>query len=466
MILITQQLYGVFYCFYQVGTVIVAAWNDLPPEVSLRTLLTGTATTLSSQFRLTYNMILNLLRANDLSVEDMIKRSFSEFHMQRAISVNDISKRLVKCERSLKTLQEKKQGLLEDLDSASSTANAIDPVDARNVLMSIEDLYSSLVSSEQSLFTLLEGVLARKGINELRSLLSPGRFILYHKPSTAGADVCFGVLLSDTSGYAVYSPETKDTGADKSALGIGGGSALSALRASMGMGDVEPGPCKASELRVWVLSLSSSLPGHNQQILSMNHHNNSTADKNSSNYAVESVLLSEMCLIFGARMGSTSCVLSKFRQEEPVSSSSSFSDGSVAKKIDDSLGNLKLLGGGGKLLVPSLRGGEAMMKGSGLGGSNSKDQKKQNKQTDSSADPTHKELFKGIHEQFVAILASGMIVDDGDGSGVSGIADICSECKIRDLDFVEESQLWSAAARNVISSECILLLLLLLYCYH
>ncbi|CAE7754095.1 SKI2, partial [Symbiodinium microadriaticum] len=93
----------------KVGTVIIAAWNELPPEVSLRTLLTGTATTLSSQFRLTYNMILNLLRANDLSVEDMIKRSFSEFHMQRAISVADINAKLVKCQRLLASLEEKKR---------------------------------------------------------------------------------------------------------------------------------------------------------------------------------------------------------------------------------------------------------------------------------------------------------------------------------------------------------------------
>lgn len=33
---------------------------------------------LSSQFRLTYNMILNLLRVEALRVEEMIKRSFSE----------------------------------------------------------------------------------------------------------------------------------------------------------------------------------------------------------------------------------------------------------------------------------------------------------------------------------------------------------------------------------------------------
>lgn len=86
---------------------IITAWRELPSSATLVKMLTGTATKyvrhhishaigcclshlpalclvhrLSSQFRLTYNMILNLLRTEDLSVEDMIKRSFSEFATQ------------------------------------------------------------------------------------------------------------------------------------------------------------------------------------------------------------------------------------------------------------------------------------------------------------------------------------------------------------------------------------------------
>ena len=57
---------------------------------------------LSSQFRLTYNMILNLLRANDLSVEDMIKRSFSEFHAQKALAAHDLARALRDCEARLR----------------------------------------------------------------------------------------------------------------------------------------------------------------------------------------------------------------------------------------------------------------------------------------------------------------------------------------------------------------------------
>ena len=46
----------------------------------------GKPTKLESQFRLTYSMILNLLRVEQLRVEDMIKRSFSEFHSQKDVA--------------------------------------------------------------------------------------------------------------------------------------------------------------------------------------------------------------------------------------------------------------------------------------------------------------------------------------------------------------------------------------------
>jgi antiviral helicase SKI2 len=48
-------------------------------------MILGKATKLQSQFRLTYNMILNLLRVEALRVEEMIKRSFSENASQRLL---------------------------------------------------------------------------------------------------------------------------------------------------------------------------------------------------------------------------------------------------------------------------------------------------------------------------------------------------------------------------------------------
>ncbi len=51
----------------------------------LKHMITGRAGKLASQFRLTYNMILNLLRVETLKVEEMIKRSFSENASQQLL---------------------------------------------------------------------------------------------------------------------------------------------------------------------------------------------------------------------------------------------------------------------------------------------------------------------------------------------------------------------------------------------
>lgn len=62
------------------GTVIIVApgADEAPPAATLRQMMLGDPTKLRSQFRLTYNMILNLLRVEALKIEEMIKRSFSE----------------------------------------------------------------------------------------------------------------------------------------------------------------------------------------------------------------------------------------------------------------------------------------------------------------------------------------------------------------------------------------------------
>jgi antiviral helicase SKI2 len=48
-------------------------------------MILGQPTKLESQFRLTYTMILNLLRVEALKVEEMIKRSFSENATQKML---------------------------------------------------------------------------------------------------------------------------------------------------------------------------------------------------------------------------------------------------------------------------------------------------------------------------------------------------------------------------------------------
>lgn len=63
-----------------VGSVIIvnSGKNEAPPAGELRQMILGQPTKLRSQFRLHYNMILNLMRVEALKIEEMIKRSFSE----------------------------------------------------------------------------------------------------------------------------------------------------------------------------------------------------------------------------------------------------------------------------------------------------------------------------------------------------------------------------------------------------
>lgn len=71
------------------GTVLIVAGDSLPEQTTLTTMIIGVPGKLSSQFRLTYNMILNLLRVEALRVEEMIKRSFSENASQRLLPAQE-----------------------------------------------------------------------------------------------------------------------------------------------------------------------------------------------------------------------------------------------------------------------------------------------------------------------------------------------------------------------------------------
>ncbi|KAF9245735.1 ATP-dependent RNA helicase [Melanogaster broomeanus] len=86
------------------GTVIIVAGDALPDQAALTTMILGTPAKLQSQFRLTYNMILNLLRVEALRVEEMIKRSFSENASQRLLP--DQQKEVVEHEKSLLSMSE------------------------------------------------------------------------------------------------------------------------------------------------------------------------------------------------------------------------------------------------------------------------------------------------------------------------------------------------------------------------
>jgi antiviral helicase SKI2 len=62
--------YGLVMLFFSPG--------ELPSELDLKRTMTGVPPRLSSQFRLSYNMILNLIRTEHVQVEEVIRRSFTE----------------------------------------------------------------------------------------------------------------------------------------------------------------------------------------------------------------------------------------------------------------------------------------------------------------------------------------------------------------------------------------------------
>jgi antiviral helicase SKI2 len=102
-----------------VGTVLIACFGDEPaPSETLRAMLTGLPSMLSSRFRLTYPMLLSLLRVEDLSVSDMMRQSYSEFAAQRAITGGDLPGLLARGTAKLRELdaQAAKEGCIRGGD--------------------------------------------------------------------------------------------------------------------------------------------------------------------------------------------------------------------------------------------------------------------------------------------------------------------------------------------------------------
>lgn len=85
------------------GVVIIVCDETPPDTISLHKMILGSATKLQSQFRLTYNMVLNLLRVEALRVEEMIKSSFSENAQQKLLP--DQLKNVIEGEKQLNAVR-------------------------------------------------------------------------------------------------------------------------------------------------------------------------------------------------------------------------------------------------------------------------------------------------------------------------------------------------------------------------
>lgn len=108
------------------GVVILMHSDDLPDVNGLNKMILGQSRKLQSQFRITYSMVLNLLRVEALKVEEMIKRSFSENATQRLLpqqqdKLRQFEGRIAELEQDLKSCT-LPRATLERFYDASRTA--------------------------------------------------------------------------------------------------------------------------------------------------------------------------------------------------------------------------------------------------------------------------------------------------------------------------------------------------------
>ncbi|KAK9280712.1 hypothetical protein L1049_014410 [Liquidambar formosana] len=153
----------------KIGTVVVMCRDEIPEETDLKHVMVGSATKLASQFRLTYIMILHLLRVEELKVEDMLKRSFAEFHSQ-------------------KKLPEQQQLLMRKL---AQPTKAIECIKGEP---EIEEYYEMYSEAEKYSNHILEAVMQSSAAQQF---LSPGRVVLVK--SQSAQDHLLGVVVKAPS---------------------------------------------------------------------------------------------------------------------------------------------------------------------------------------------------------------------------------------------------------------------------
>jgi antiviral helicase SKI2 len=216
------------------------SFDEVPDEQSLRTMLLGKPTRLESRFRLTYNMILNLLRQADLKVEDMIKRSFSEFWAQKDVPEKES---LLKKGRDKLSRSEGVECILGDpgyIEDYHAATRALDEISARMmaIVMTNTKLSSKFLVPQRVL-------LVRKTQYNIDSalavLLQAGNIdkAQYASGGSAAASSTgkkpFVALLLCPTGYQAPAKHAASLKADRS-LGTAAGSEY--LIASLNPGDI------------------------------------------------------------------------------------------------------------------------------------------------------------------------------------------------------------------------------------
>lgn len=152
-----------------VGSVIIVppGGDEAPPVTDLRQMILGEPSKLRSQFRLTYNMILNLLRVEALKIEEMIKRSFSEHATQQLLPEH---------EKAVK---------LSEADLAKVKRDSCDICDVH-----MDECHQAAQDYRQITRELYRAMLA---IPVGRKMFAPGRLVVWMKEGVRTP----GVLLSE-----------------------------------------------------------------------------------------------------------------------------------------------------------------------------------------------------------------------------------------------------------------------------
>ncbi|XP_041998400.1 DExH-box ATP-dependent RNA helicase DExH11-like isoform X1 [Salvia splendens] len=159
----------------KIGTVVVLCRDEIPEEKDLKHVIVGSATRLESQFRLTYIMILHLLRVEELRVEDMLKRSFAEFHAQ-------------------KKLPEQQQLLMRKLAQPKKIVECIKGEPA------IEDYYVMYSEAEKHSNMIIEAVMLSPASQQY---LSPGRVVIV-KSQLAQNHLLGAIVKTPSANYKQY----------------------------------------------------------------------------------------------------------------------------------------------------------------------------------------------------------------------------------------------------------------------
>lgn len=125
------------------GTVIIIAKGDVYPKDVLERMIMGKPLHMSSQFRLTYSMILSLLRVERVSVEDMMSHSFAEFDKQLKMPAN--KEKLKKTEEKLLQLNELSEHLMPLAEFYNACRQYLDLSDKLMVIINSIRSYNVII---------------------------------------------------------------------------------------------------------------------------------------------------------------------------------------------------------------------------------------------------------------------------------------------------------------------------------